>query len=75
MTTEKCLTEECEKAPDKMHCWHLSSPSTVFLPGGTNEVNDFCCWCGKKRYYEIEITTSYSAAARKHGPHDKVTYI
>ena len=72
---ESILTEECEKSPDKMHCWHLCAPSEVFIPGGTSTVHEFCCWCGTDRSYEIEIRGSYSVVNRKHGPHYKETYI
>lgn len=88
MTTKKCSDKNknyadektpagevfCGKSPDKTHCWHVTNPSTIYLPGGTNEVNEFCCWCGESRSYTVNVTACYSNI-KKHGPHYKETYI
>lgn len=75
MTTEKCLIKKCEKSPDGTHCWHQSGLPEVLIPGGTNQINEFCCWCGDTRSYEIQITTSFTVTTMEHGPHYRETYI
>ena len=58
MTTKKC-SDKCPKSPDKNHCWHNIASVQAWVPSGTKQVNEFCCWCGKNRSYEVELKISY----------------
>ena len=65
-------TMECLKAPDGKHCWHNITPLSVcFIPGGSTQGADICCWCGKMREYEIKPSASYTYSYNQadHGPH------
>lgn len=76
MTTKKCSAKKvCSESPDGEHCWHVSNPSIVLIPGGSSKINEFCCWCGETRSYDFEPTFSQSYNTMEHGPHYKETYI
>lgn len=74
VTTASIFTEECEKSWDKKHCWHQIHGGVVFIPGGTNRINEICCWCGETKSYDVDVTMSFSVDTRLHGPHYKEEY-
>jgi len=61
--------KECKKSPDGKHCFHNCNPN-IYIPGGTNKVEEICCWCGQHHSYEILPLVSYASyTSTEHGPY------
>ena len=64
------MTKECNKSPDKKHCWHITNQYSDLKM----HIHYICCWCGKTKeeIFEYLGNSSWSYDESKHGPHYRI---